>query len=346
MAIVFMDGFDHYTNTQEERKWDEESAASISTTNPRTGNRALEFNVVGAFLRKNLTPSLGKLLVGYAMFLDDVLTADTYNSCIIFRSGTSDQLLLQYSQIDQKFRFRNQLGAVSAVSVNTYDISTGYHHVEMKITFDNAVDADNTVELRVNGITEIGGSLGTETMDTDPQNTDICDGIELSGLNGLLRIDDFVLLNTVAPNNDFLGDVKIVTLFVDADGAVLDWTPSAPPSWQQVDDTDPDDNATNIVSSTNGQQSLFSMDTLSGVGTIKGIQISAAARKDGAGDGDIKLLTRDSGGDINKSDTLTVGAQASKHPYHTQQQDVDPKTGSAWTVANINAAQFGVEQIS
>lgn len=356
MAIVFMDGFDHYADGQQLRKWDQELVADIDDES-RTGVHAVSvFN--GGRLGRNIVPALGSIIFGFALSVkEDELGSNSYGRVLRTFTGSSNlQVSLMYSQVDKLFRFTTGGSLNSASSINTYDISVGYVHVEAKITYNNATPANNTVELRINGITEIGGSLGTETLNTNPEGTGSMNMLQLATSAPIggdlvnLLYDDFYLLNSTSPNNDFLGDVKIVTLHVDADtsGSLNDWTGSASPDWQQVDDTiSLDDNATVITSSTNGQKSLFSMDTLSGMGAIKGIQISAVSRKDGAGDGDIKILTSpDNGTTLHKSSIITVNAHATNHKVLSQVQDVDPDTASAWTVANINTAEFGVEQIS
>jgi hypothetical protein len=347
MAIVFMDGFDHYAPGQEGRKWDVDNFAATGTSNPRTGTGHATMNTTTEYFGKLMTPTLGSVVVGMAAHISSGFTSDTYDSILQFyTSSGSFQCSLQYGQTEKRFRFFNNDLGTSTASANTFDLSTGYHHIEVKLTFDNGTPANNTVELRINEVAEIGGALGVENFDTNPRATDNIDEVRLNGITTatVIDVDDFYILNSTSPNNDFLGDVKISTLYVNADGGLTAWTGD----YTDVDDATPDDNTTNITSSTNGQQSLFDVDTLSGMATpVKGIQISSATRKDGGGDGDIKILTSpDSGSTLYKSSTITVGAAASLHPYLMQQQDVDPKTAAAWTVANINAAEFGVEQVS
>lgn len=341
-----MDGFDHYSVNKEARKWDIDFSASRDLNNPRTGIGHARLNVNSEYFGKLLTPTLGFIVVGFAIAIDGTLQAATHQYLLRLMSNTSNfQLGITYSETAKVFRMDN--GSASTSESSVIDLSLGYVHLEMKATFDNGTPANNTVELRINGVSEI-----SQTLDTNPQATDDINELRLEGItNGTdLDVDDFYILNSTSPNNDFLGDVKIVTLYPDADGGLTAWTGSDSPDWQQVDDqsgTIPDDNTTNIVSSTNGQQSIFSMDALTGVGAVKGLQISAATRKDGAGDGDIKILTSpDNGATLHKSATLTVGADASLHPFLMQQQDVDPDTAVAWIVADVNTAEFGVEQVS
>ncbi|MHC5034952.1 MAG: hypothetical protein ACYTFZ_07935 [Planctomycetota bacterium] len=346
MSLVFMDSFDHWADTQEERKWDAELVSTRSTTNPRTGPGCGLLKVTTAYYQKNLVPALGKIIVGFGIFLDDSLTSQTFDNILRFES-TGAQLGLQYSQVDQRFRFQN-LGtsANSSNSTNTYDMTLGYLHIEVKVTFDNATNSNNTVELRVNENVEI-----SDTMETDPEGTDDVSIVQLSGMShgaggGVdVRFDDFYILDTNGSNNnDFIGDTAITALFANADGALTAWTGSASPDWQQVDDATPDDDTTYIESSTNGEQSTFSMDAVSGLSSIKGIQINVATRKTVAGNADIKILTR-SGGTTYASSAQTVGVHPTIHNYLMQQRDVDPDTSVAWTAAGLDAAEFGVEAV-
>jgi hypothetical protein len=75
--------------------------------------------------------------------------------------------------------------------------------------------------------------------------------------------------------------------------------------------------------------------------TIKGVMHSINAKKDDAGSRNIKSLCKSS----STTSTGTSQALPSSYAYLTQVWETDPNTAAAWTETNLNAAEFGVENV-
>jgi hypothetical protein len=142
--------------------------------------------------------------------------------------------------------------------------------------------------------------------------------------------------------------VQLQAIYPDAPGSQTDWsiggTAPAATNWQSVDETSPDDDVTYVNSDTVGDQDLYEMQDISATASsVVGLLCNARMKKDDATVREYALLV-ESGGTVAQLATRTT-------PYgaYTNQQDVselNPDTGSLWTVAEVNAMTAGIEVIS
>jgi hypothetical protein len=123
---------------------------------------------------------------------------------------------------------------------------------------------------------------------------------------------------------------------VTTDGSVT-WTNQGRSPFQFVSENPPNDGQTFITNSVVGNEELFTFPSVTQQGTIAAVVIWPRASGNAALRG-IALsgsTTGDNGSDL----TLTGGYTYAMAPLLT-----DPNTGVAWTIAGLNAAQFGVKQ--
>jgi hypothetical protein len=155
------------------------------------------------------------------------------------------------------------------------------------------------------------------------------------------RLDDLYVLDDTgeAPCNTFLGDVKIEYLRPRAAGASQAWTPvGVAEHWRAVDDNaTPDGDGTYVESVTPGQTdtNLYQPTGLP-AGSIFGAQLSLLARKAAIGPRVIAPVVNAIVGPPH------VHLSADSYVYHSTIYEKNPTTGAAWTIADVNAAQFGV----
>lgn len=106
--------------------------------------------------------------------------------------------------------------------------------------------------------------------------------------------------------------------------------------------TRPNGDVAYIASNTTGASSDFAHQALILSGSIKAVVHLTYARKDDAGTRQISQICV-SGGTTELSSTISLG---NTYQYYKDILEEDPNTGSQWTVAGLNAATFGVEDIS
>ena len=157
----------------------------------------------------------------------------------------------------------------------------------------------------------------------------------------LLRLDAVYLCDsTGSRNNDFLGDLRVVTLRPDADTARTDFTPSAGSSHYALVAEAPDDDgdASYLESATVGHQDLYAYQDLTGTSAATlAVQLATVARKDDAGSRSLCAVLK-SGATMPNGVTRVLSTSYSLYDYRF---DVDPATGTAWTKAGVDALQAG-----
>ena len=144
-----------------------------------------------------------------------------------------------------------------------------------------------------------------------------------------------------APNNDFLGDVRIDAVYPTADGTYTAWTPSTGTShYALVDETTP--NTTDYNSSnTIGQKDSYVMGNPPSLASqiIYGVRVKVAAQKDDAGSRSMKVGVRS-----GTTDSLSAAqALGTSQLYYTNIHEVDPGTGASWTPSGVDNMEVVIE---
>lgn len=211
-------------------------------------------------------------------------------------------------------------------------ISTGvWYYIELDY-FCN--DATGAYELRVN---EVSVASGTG----DSRN---------GGAAGILDIVTAAQPNATAFDWDdyyeasgstsFQGDCRVVTSMPNADGSASAWTASAGADWQCVDEVPYDSDTTYISTAAATTDSTFTFPSTGVTGTVLGVQTTAIARKDDAAARNLALLVDTGTLDVGASQALGASYVAlNRHDL------VDPGTATAWAIADVNAAEFGVRNV-
>lgn len=226
---------------------------------------------------------------------------------------------------------------VVATSVATGLLVVGaWNYFEFTSTISDTV---GVAEVRLNGVVVVTFTGDTKNAGTGT-NIDTVEVVGITGANNCW-VDDLYILNDLgsAPYNAPLGDVRVYNSVPTGAGANTGLTPSTGANWAAVDELPP--SATDFVSgSTVGTKDTYALaDLPAGVGTIFGVQVVALAKKTDAGARSIKPLVRTGGTDYAGS---TVALSVSDASIIDTRQ-VSPNTSAAWTVANVNALEAGVE---
>lgn len=203
-------------------------------------------------------------------------------------------------------------------------------HLQIKVHADPTV---GFIEIRVDGQT-------SPVINWTNQNIPALDAVGfLNSGDFEFHLSDFVVVDgTGSSNNDFLGDVRVQTLFPTADSTVQ-FSPAAS-NYTYVDENNDDGDTSFVSSSTVGHQDLLVSATLSASATsVYAVAPEAMARKDDAGNRNLKLLTR-TGGTTYASPEEILNASYFQYKHI---QNTNPNTSSAWTPAEVNAATFGYE---
>jgi hypothetical protein len=348
MAIEFFDGFE--SGGFEIGRWQGAGNFTIGTgaNGPRNGSYHLNSNGNNSGLVLNL-PATAKKTFGMA-----------YSGSVGWNNGT--HFVIQMCSdagvtghvcitIDAAGHFQlrrgGPTGTILATSTLVFTPSV-WHYVEMSLTVD---DATGTCIVRVDSVEWINFTGDTRNAGTST----LIDGVRFYGANNIgyePKIDDIYATNgtddtatTGRPDNAFLGDIKVEPLYPNGNGASSQWVGSDADSvnnYLLVDEAGVPNTADYVGTATDGNRDLYDLFPVSaGTATVLALRPNVYAAKSDAGSAAIKMLIRESSGTVTAeaAQALSVSYQ----PYYGLMRTTKP-SGGAWTVAEVNALQVGLEK--
>ena len=217
----------------------------------------------------------------------------------------------------------------------------------------NPTGTNINIEIRVNGIVAVNGTVGGPTNDISS-----IDVGAIGGFGPKLYIDDFYLnddqddpfltslsLSTPSIVKGFMGDVKVVAALPVSDGSHLDWTPlSGMTHYTEVNAQYENNGVTYVSSVTPGNIDSYNFPALSlpTGGTLIDVQAIAVVEKTDAGSRTLCHVTVE-GGTTTESPTNVATPITETFQCATYIWTIDPETAVPWTVTSFNASQFGPE---
>jgi hypothetical protein len=197
-------------------------------------------------------------------------------------------------------------------------------------------DTAGVFQIRVGGVLDINFS-----GDTTDGATAI-DGIRIGGDGNYYASSWFD--NVVIDNAAWPGDTRIQAIWPSAPGDLAEWDPSSGQNWDCVDEipySDTDYVSTNVT----GKTDLYEVTDLVGsIHSVRCIQVSARAIKEGSPTPQNLQLACRSGGANYFGENVPVPAVNPK-PL-TKLWDTNPATGQPWTKDEVNALQLGFKAVA
>lgn len=357
MTLRFVDGFDHYissTIAQIQRKWSVVGNAGytlITSANTRfnTG-QAIQCNGGGSSasgIGKTLD-SKGTWIIGFALKIPSI---DPSRPCFLQICDASTPqismgILTSGSIVLKRGAFN---GTVIGTSMNAIPI-TAWIYMEVKCVIHPSA---GSIIIRINGQTFFS-LTGVNTSNT---GSSVATGISFgdAALQGAFnnaiqcQFDDIYICDgSGTTNNDFLGDIRVDTLYPSGAGANAQWTANgAGTNVACVSGVVPDDDTTYVETLTPGNVDTYQLSDISTAtpGAIYGLQAVLMARKTDAGSRFISEAYRIGG-------TVYVPVAGSGLPvydgyfFNTDLQELSPATTGAWTASEVNALEVGIKLIS
>jgi hypothetical protein len=324
--ILFLESFDY--NAPAATRWNI-SLPGRSTGTVRTGTHSGTGNTA-----RDIGSNLATVIVGNAF------NKPSSGGLIRLFDGATEQLTVQVTAgLAIEVRRGNASGTILATSANGIFPLNAWNYVELKATINNSTGA---FEVRLNGVPVPGLTLtGQDTQNTANAFTN------RYSLDGTSFHDDHYLADTTgsAPGNDFLGDIRVETLYPNAAGDDTDYTPSAGSNFQNVDDAGTADGDTTYNQSTTpGDQDLFNLQSLATVsGIVYAVQPLVIARKTDSGAREIATVIKSGATeDVGPTHTLST----SYVQYDGEIHALNPDTGNGFTIAEVAALQAGYRTIT
>lgn len=346
MALQLIEGFDHAGSAALYglKGWLSAfggGGAAVFDTGGRISGKCLRLNsgVNLAQFYKLLPSSYSTLIVGFA--LNHQPGANASQVLFYLKSSGTQVVALNINSTTRKLEVRNAANTLIKTGDFQYLADT-WNYIEFKVVIAGAA---GTIQVRANGVDDIEtftGNFGSANIG------EIYFAGQTSGGAQNAFYDDVYVLDTSgsAPNNDFIGDVRVETLAPSAAGNSTVWTPNTGANYAAVDEmtgTYPDGDTTYISSATPGDIDTYTYADLAAPTdyAVFGVQTNLYARKDDAGTRQVAPVIRQAGTDhLGTTRTLSTS-----YVYYSEIFGQDP-TAADWTVATVNADEFGVKEIA
>ena len=340
MAARLIEGFDHYNNEAglNAKNWFffRPSGGNATFLAGRWGGNCMQWNTNNnlSYAYKILPSSYSTIHLGLAYYHPDPIIGKLYFLWLL-NSGAGTGMRLAIDNASRTMRVTDGSGTDKASGTYQY-LDNVWNSIEVKLVI---AGASGSVQVRANGVVDIA----TTTANFGSSNVDI---IQLGGVpnNGQFqRFDDLYILDTTgaAPLNDFLGDSRVETIVPTGAGSSTVWTPNGGANWDRVDDSTPDSDTTYVqASAVNDKDTYVHGDLTASAGQVFALQHNLFSRKTDTVIRKSKPVIRHSGVDYDSSVEQNLG---SSYAYGTEIIEVNPGTGVAWTVSDVNAAQFGMK---
>lgn len=353
MALLWMDGFDHYGAGVNGRLamldgvWADIPSTNTTpeTVNPRTGAYSCRFNGssnhTSPGLRRVLGVERSTVGVGGVFYFTALPTANAYgggnSGSVLYslRDSANNHLVAISLSTTGQILAHSGMASGTLYGTSAAVITAGaYQHIEARF-FVHA--STGTIEVRVNGVTVLsltGLVISSSLVGQVALNP-------RSGSASLCYLDDiFVWDDQGTENNDFLGDRRVRTQFINGNTASAAWTAvGAATGYECIDEAAPDDETT-YIEATGGTTptSEFEFEDLPAVGAIAAIQTYVRARKTNAGVGNLQTSLV-SGASVDAGTDRTI---TEVYTYYMDVSELDPATGVPWTQSAVNSAKLRI----
>jgi len=331
MALIFMDGFDHYTQNQISDKWDAVGAGpNLSSAYARFSGQGYQSYGTGYWLKKIIPSNETTLYVGFAWYRDAGGTLNGGNWGIL--KFMDENAVIQVSlRLDAGLGFTALLGDGTELGSSAADVISNYrwHYIEAKVTISATV---GVVEVKIDG-TQV---LNLTSQDTK-YGSDYIRQVYFGGCtpNQYSWFDDFYV-----DDAQFNGDCRIRTFMPDSISSTNNsFTASAGNKDDCVDESPSNEDTDYITSDTLNHKQGFGI-TTGTLGTVVGIQLNNHCRLDEAGTRKITPLIRSNSTDYSGTETDAIAAN---YNFEYEIWETDPDDSNPWTQTKLEAAEFGLE---
>lgn len=341
MTLLFVDGFDHYATGDFTKKWNSVTGApTVNGATGRRGTRSLRVGSINRHLTRNFA-AISSWVIGFAF---KFTTSPTSASpiCVLLDSGTVQCDLRVNPDLTISVT-RNGNSLTGGTSANAFALDS-FYYVEFKVTIADSIAASSCV-VRVNGVAWLTVATGQDTKNTANTTANqlrlgINSSLSTAALGSADFDDLYVCDQSGSTNNDFLGDVRVDTLFPNSDGAFSDFTPSTGSTHYVLVDEDEPNTTDYNDGLTVGDRDSYGMGNLAALSsqTVYGVQVNAALNKDDAGAKSAATFVRS--GSTNADGALS--ALGTSQAYVSQVFEEDPDASGAWTETTVNAMEAGV----
>jgi hypothetical protein len=333
-TLEYFDGFDDYNTAQISRCWSSfwnqnSGTLSINPGTGRNGTSSLRMVNAASNVQMYALTTQATRTVGFAF-----KNSGSFNiNFVIFQflDGSTAQLSLSTNTIGQLFV---STGSTLGTSTLGLSINTWYY-IEFSATINNTT---GSFTVKVNGVTWLTVS-GVNTRSTTNNSSN---GVLLGGsganTNCTFDYDDFYSRS----DGIFCGDCRVESVLPTGNGATIQLTPLTGTNHGEVADNPADDDTSYNFAGSAGLEDEYTYPAISTTsGTVYAVMTIPVMRNDSAGTVTVEPVYH-SGGNDYFGVPQNIGSTS--YSGYSDIQGQNPATGAAWTIAGVNAAQYGIKR--
>lgn len=332
MALIFIDGFDHYPTADLLEKWNMRGGnfEVLGSNYGRFGGQGLRVYGTSGYLKKLILGSKSTIYFGGAFYKDT--SGQTTAADFGMLSFQDESSIVQIAvRLNPSYGFSVYQGDGTLLGSSADSLVTDqkWYYLEAKVTISATV---GVVEVKLNG-TQI---INLTSQDTK-NGSDYIGYVSISGeiVNKYFYFDDLYI-----DDAQFHGDCRIRTFLPDVDGNSADFTRSTGSNdYECVDETPSNEDTDYISSDTLNHKSIFGITTGS-LPTVKGIQLNNHCKLDEAGARKITPIIRSNSTDYQGTES---NALVEDYAFESEIFEDDPDDSGVWTQTKLEAAEFGLE---
>lgn len=331
MALLFFDNFGGYTFAQATRVWNSINGTwTISATGGRFNDSYVTFSNQD-WVEKSF-PATATIVVGFAIKVTTLPAGDSI--LVSFEDSGTEQCDLRITSTGHLKVTRNATLLTDGTSSEALSADTWYY-IEWKVTIADSIGA-GTCKVTINEVETINVATGQDTKNSTNASVNY---VEIGNITNSALVADIshIYLDN---GTTFLGDCKVETLTVNADGTTQNFTSSSGTHKNDVDDATPDDNTTYVESATVNDIELFGFTSLSSTPSlIHALATFNCLTKLDAGTRTLAPVLRSNGVNYVQTNFNAVDS----YKYEVEVFPTDPDTAAAWTEARVNALEAGLK---
>lgn len=342
MAIIWMDGFDHYgvgsvgRDHMRNGAYAEANLSVAQNVGPGGSGNAVQLSVDGG-LRKVLPGARSAVGIGERIYCVSGLPGVNYAMKIMeFRDSANLRLFTVYVQSTGSIVITANEANPPIAQTDPVIVPQSWQHVEVFIKFSAG---SGEIRINVNGL-PVYDADGLNT--TSASVSQVFWGNQTGTTNYYMR--DLYIWDTTGDDNNsgMQGDRQVITTFPVEDGANQDWTPSTGVTGWNILAQNPPNDTTWVEALLDGDLSDYVMgDIDTDITSISAVRLAARMKKSDAGIGTVKL-------GVSVSTDIAEGAEtaiSTEFIYYSAIFEKDPHTDGRWSPTGVNNALARLNRI-
>lgn len=342
MALIWMDGFDHYGGSAArllDGVYSQTLGVTLTNVGARTGSYCAKINTSSphAGMRRVLPVARTTVGCGFAFNIDN-LPIYAGDLCLLAVLGGDIRGLATLSITPTgavQLRRGSYDGPVVAQSAAEVVMPDSFQHFECEFSGENC-------EVRINGVTVLNTTSSGVTQPIEQLYVGGAWGLYRTGAAFVtMLLDDLFARDGEGPdNNSWIGDKKVYTRFPATDGPDQDWTISVgDQSWAMLDNVPPLDNSEYLTADVAGKKVSVGIAPFpSDIVSIAGVYVATRLWKNDAGNAKVQVQV-ESGAASTANPTHPISTAP---VWYGDVAATNPETGAPWLISEISNLRLAI----